>query len=470
VLPALAALLLSAAGFYASTGLGEAWPLAWVAAAPVLWLAFAGGPRCGGAAAALAFFLGSLNLFAYLAGVIPAGIVLGLLALRAAAFGAAVAWAAWVARRLRPAVAVFAFPAAWTAVEFLVSLGSPHGTALSLGYSVAGVLPVLQVAAFAGLWGLTFLVTIVPAALALAAARRSAAPLGPAVVILGVVLAVGFGRLAAHPDGAAIRVGLAVTDQDIGRVFETTDRQTALAIARGYAQRVEALADGGARVVVLPEKMTGVTPADAADVESVLAGAARTAQVTLVAGINRVGEDPRRNVALVFGPDGRRLVEYDKRHMLPGPESGYRVGDRPGLFDAAGQPWGVAICKDMDFQGWSRQYGRRGIRLLAVPAWDFAVDGRLHFQMALVRSVENGFSMVRAAERGLLTVSDGWGRLLASRSSEAGPGVRLTADVPPGPGPTLYTRAGDWLGWLSALCTVLLAAAARGRPRPGVPV
>jgi apolipoprotein N-acyltransferase len=255
-----------------------------------------------------------------------------------------------------------------------------------------------------------------------------------------------------------------VTDTDIGRVFETTDPATTLSIVRAYGDRIDRLAREGATLIVLPEKMTGATPAVAPEAASLLADAAARNHVTVVAGINRVAIEPRRNVAWVFGPDGRQVIEYDKHHMLPGPETGYLVGATPALFTAQRAQAGVAICKDMDFQGWSREYGRRDVRLLAVPAWDFVVDGRLHFRMALARSIENGFAMVRAAEQGLLTVTDGYGRTVAAKTS--GADAWLVADVTPGPGATFYTRTGDWCGWLAlglAVSLGLLSASEFGR-------
>jgi apolipoprotein N-acyltransferase len=121
----------------------------------------------------------------------------------------------------------------------------------------------------------------------------------------------------------------------------------------------------------------------------------------------------------------------------------------------------------MDFQGWSREYGRRDVRLLVVPAWDFVVDGRLHFRMALVRGIENGFAMARAAEQGLLTVTDGFGRIVASKTS--GSDALLVADVQPGPGTTFYTRTGDWCGWLAVglsagLAVMMLRGTAHSGP------
>lgn len=462
MLVVLLAAALSAAAFYLSTGLGELWPLAWIAPVPLLWLAFDGRRPPVFLPAALAAFVGNLNLFGYLSRVAPQPIVIGSLLIPALALAGCVVFAGRVARRVPPVLAVFAFPAAWTTYEFLLSLVSPHGTALNLAYSQTDVLTLLQVVSVTGLWGLLFLLMLVPSALALALARRTPAPLVPAAGLACVVVAFGMWRLHQPIEGAPIRVGLAVTDHDIGRVYDTRDTPTALAIARGYADRVARLAGRGAQVVVLPEKLTGVTTANTREVERLFADAARDAKATVVVGLNRVDSNPLRNVALVYAPDGGQMVEYDKRHMLPGPESGYVVGRVPAQFTAAGQPWGVAICKDMDFQEWSRAYAAEGVRILAVPAWDFVVDARLHWRMALARGVENGVAMVRPAEMGLLTVTDGYGRTVASVRSDSGPEVLLLADIQPGPGATFYTRHGDWFGWVAVGAFAALAIG-RGR-------
>jgi apolipoprotein N-acyltransferase len=451
----VAAALLSAFAFYLSTGLGELWPLAWIAPVPLLLVANRKRPLIAFAAASVAWFLGSLNLFSYLSLVMPAPIVLALLAAPAIVFGLVVAVSGAATRRLGPLAGSLVFPAAWTSYEFLLSLVSPHGTALSLGYSQAQWLTLMQIVSVTGLWGVVFLVTCVPSAIAAAVAYRDSRALVPAVVLLLAAVAFGGYRLQNADASQTIRVGLAVTDTDIGRVFETTDAATTLAIVRGYSDRIDRLARDRAVLIVLPEKMTGVTPASAPEAAAILADAARRSRVTVVAGVNRVATDPRRNVAWVFAPDGRRLVEYDKHHMLPGPETGYLVGAEPAIFAAPGTRAGVAICKDMDFQGWSRAYGQRGVRLLAVPAWDFVVDGGLHFRMALARSIENGFAMVRAAEQGLLTVTDGYGRTIASKTS--GADALLVAEVAPGPGATFYTGTGDWFGWLAVGLAAMLA-------------
>ena len=47
--------------------------------------------------------------------------------------------------------------------------------------------------------------------------------------------------------------------------------------------------------------------------------------------------------------------------------------------------------------------------MLLVPALDFTGDGWLHSRMALVRGVESGLTVVRAAAYGRLTVTDAGG-------------------------------------------------------------
>jgi apolipoprotein N-acyltransferase len=465
------AIALGALCFHLSTGLGTFGPAAFVAPLGVLAVAFTRSWRVAALVGFAAHFLGSFGLVSYLGAVMPVALVLALLAASALTFAAAVLLARLAFLRSPPRVAVLAFPAAWTSLEFVTALLSLHGTSLNLAYSQVDFLALLQIASVTGLWGVSFVVTLVPSALAVAWVRR--APVVLAVPAVAVVLALGFGawRLQSPPSGAPIRVGLAATDERVGVVFETRDAGLAKRVVNGYADRVRRLAARGASVVVLPEKMVGVVFNDPAAIEPVVAFAALQERVTVVAGYNFLRasppqHNPPRNLAVVHGANGDVVLEYEKRHLLPGPETGYTVGTTPGLFEAAGTRWGVAICKDMDFPSWLRAYGRADVRVMAVPAWDFVVDGRLHSRMAVVRAVENGFALVRSAMEGRLLVTDAYGRVLAEERTDGKPEALLVASVPPGPGTTFYARTGDWFGWLSVAGLAALLAASLVRARP----
>ncbi|HEV3456919.1 MAG TPA: nitrilase-related carbon-nitrogen hydrolase [Thermoanaerobaculia bacterium] len=489
-------------------GLRSWWPGAWLAPLPVLLFAFTSPPRWAAATAFAAMVLGQFNIFAYLmtftplpvtalivmvpAAVFAAAVLLARGGVRAASIRAASAGAAGAAGGrgvagaaaawLSGALAALAFPAAWTAYAYLLSVTSPHGTAGDLAYSQVDFLPVLQLASLTGLWGIDFVVALLPAGLAAAWYLRRARPAGSAgaaaaaaltvtLVLVAAALVFGWLRLArpapaARPGASAgVRVGLAATDATV-RYFRTERAEEALPVVQAYARRIGALADRGARVVVLPEKFVGVAPAYASQAIAILAAAARDHHVFVVAGLNRVGERPPRNVALVLGPDGTQLVEYDKAHPLPAFESSYRVGRTPALLSLPAGTAGVAICKDMDFPGWLRRYsaaGRPG--LLLVPAWDFVRDGRWHARMAVVRGVESGFTLARAAQNGLVTASDDRGRILAEAGSD--PEAMVVADLPLGPGQTFYSRHGDWAGIVSLLLVGAALAAAFARRSVG---
>lgn len=441
----------SATAYYVSTGLHTLWQFAWIAPIPILVLALKSSMWLSAASAFLAYLLGSLNMASYLATLVPIGIVIAALVIPALFFALSIVVARFVVPRIPSWAGVLAFPAAWTSYEYFFSIMSPHGTFGSLAYSQMDFLPLIQIASGTGIWGVTFVLTLVPSGIAVfwhywRKSNRAFAPLAIALSIGVLTLAYGLIRLGEPGMQPRLRVGLAATDATI-RYFQTEKREEALPVVEAYAHRIGELGARGARVVVLPEKFVGVTTGYVDDVYRILGDAARSNNVTVVAGLDRIGDRLSRNSAVVFSPEGRILLDYDKAYPVPGIEVGYEVGTRPGFIPAFQPPAGVAICKDMDFPDWTRRYARAGVGVLFVPAWDFGRDARLHSRMAVLRGVEGGFSLVRAAQNGLLTVSDSRGHILAEDTSARIPHALLIADVSPGRGLTFYSRFGNWFGW-----------------------
>ncbi len=262
-----------------------------------------------------------------------------------------------------------------------------------------------------------------------------------------VLLAVIFGgvRLPTASRGDEVRVGLAASDAEAARQLATGDSAEALRSLRAYADRVAALADQGATLVVLPEKFVRVTSEISEQATAILSEAARNNKIMVVAGWLWEASAGRRHVAVVFDAAGKVVLEYDKQHLIPGIEMGYQRGNTIGLL--GGTPAiGVAICKDLDFPALGRSYTEAGVELLLVPAWDFVDDRWVHSRMAILRGVEGGYAIVRTATEGLLTVADAYGRVLAERASNESPEVLLPTVVDAGPSGTFYSRNGDWFG------------------------
>jgi apolipoprotein N-acyltransferase len=456
LLPFLLAVVLSGCAYYFGTGLDPVGGLVWFAPLPVLIAAFDLGPGKAALLAFAAYLAGGLNMVSYLGQIVPMFVLALSIVIPALAFALAVLLARRAARVLPAAFAVLAFPSAWTAYEYGLSAASPHGTAGSIAYSQES-LSLLQIASATGIWGIVFVLTLIPASLAVALHRRARSALAFALVALGITVGYGWFRLSNPKTPRPLRVGLAVTDTTV-KHFDTVRREEAIPVLEAYARRVGELRSRGAQIVVLPEKFVGIAEGYSTDATRILGAAATDAGVTLIAGVNRVDIRPMRNLALVFGPDGRLLLEYDKVHLLPGPESGYLAGTGTAIFEVEGVTAGVAICKDLDFPELGRRYSAAGTGILFVPAWDFVRDEQLHARMAVMRGIEGGFSVVRSAQQGLATVADHFGRVLASESSSAGSEVLLTADVAPGPGHTLYSRVGDWFAWLNLVLLGMIVA------------
>ncbi len=119
-----------------------------------------------------------------------------------------------------------------------------------------------------------------------------------------------------------------------------------------------------------------------------------------------------------------------------------RPARKPAIFDA---PWGrtaVLISQDLDFPATARELAAHDVRIVLAPASDWTGSELIHQQMAVVRGVEFGFSLARAARGGILSASCSRGKEIAARSPIHTEDTTLTADIPLGTGSTLYSRTG----------------------------
>ncbi|MFC4588842.1 hypothetical protein [Sphaerisporangium corydalis] len=409
------------------TGLHPVWWLTWLAPLPVLFLARQAGRGTAFAAGTLVWLAGQAQMWPYFTGPLemPPALAAALIAGPALCYGSGVLLFRVLLERGRGLLAAAAVPAVWVTTEYIMNLAGPHGAWWSLAYTQADFLPVLQTASVTGVWGITFLLLFVPASIAVLRPRAAVV----SGVLVTLTLAHGFVRLAMPADTGGRKVALVATDGSGDLV-------------RRYGEAVDTAVDRGAEIVVLPEKVF-----ETADLPFARPGA------EVVAGIAM-----ETNSAVSY-PSG---VRYDKHHMIPGVERGFRPGT--GLAFLDGNRLGLIICKDLDFPGLVREYGKAGTAALLAPAWDFDEDGWLHSRMAVVRGVENGLAVARAAREGLLTVSDDRGRILTERRSDMTGMATVTATLPRTGSATLYTALGDWAAWASAgLLLLALGAAARTR-------
>ena len=449
------------------------WPI-WIAPAPILYLA----PKVKASQAFIIAFLslliGRLSWLSYLVSVLPLVPALLFTVLYPLVFALLILPVRKIILLRPPAVAIFSFPLLWTSFEFLTFLFTRDGTIASFAYTQYDLLPMMQLASVTGITGITFLISYIPSAIAVYA-REKRIRYGLVIAMAPAVLVLAFGllRIYSTNDTPYLSVGLvSIAEKDHGKDNDPRAKQE-WAIADRYRQATQTVAGQGAEIILLPEKVISVTDSTDDAISTAFQQSAKSLGITLIAGYTRINKDNFENQARVFSPQGIQQLNYVKVNLFEGESiEGFKAGKTPGLFDLHPSPSaplsptsstqqiaikaGLAICKDLDFAQYMHTYGSQHVSLLFAPAWDFDKDGWWHSRIAMTRGIENGYSLARNARRGRLTISDEKGRVLSEANSEKGGDCILLGKIQPSASNTIYSRWGDWFGWLSLLIALII--------------
>jgi apolipoprotein N-acyltransferase len=412
----------------------------------------------------LAAAIGVSVNFGYFRAVMPLPAVLVVLTLQTLAWLLIIGMSRRVVLAFRSGWTVLALPVITVALDTLLAHFTPDGNFGSLAYTQADMLPIAQLASVLGVGGILFVLMALNSAIALALHFRLELPGAKLAYSAAVALFVGtavFGvwRLQTTPAGKEVTFGIASIDDYI----DDPVSERALEIWSQYEAQVATLADGGAKIVLLPEKIDVLSAAGAAFRQQRLGDLAANSKVWLVAGLGVEREEGRRNEAWWYAPDGRLVTNYLKHHMAP-PEREFISGSEFPTNEIDGVRYGVAICKDMHFASLGRGFGERDAAVMLIPAWDFEKDRFYAMNMTKLRGIESGFAVVRASRDGLLTVTDAFGRVVDAAESASLPGTTLITKARVGPRVrTIYTRVGDALGWSCLVAALLMIGAVVAR-------
>jgi apolipoprotein N-acyltransferase len=452
--------LVSAVFAYRGTGLHPIWWALWLAPIPVIAIA----PRLHGSAAfflsAIVWLIGEMNQWKYVTHEIelPPHITILYFVVPAVVFGFGVLFVRGFNRRGSLFLASLALPVYWVAYEYLTAMASPHSTWGNLAYTQMNCLPVIQIAAISGLWGITFVVFLFAGtAAALLSGAGERWQRGALAIVVGFVVcaALVFGKWRLQSSPTAQLVAVTLIAKDVPMSVYLGSEEQALELLGEYVAEIRRVTPAGTQAVVLPEKIGRISESALPEVDSLYSSVASATHAAIVLGLVRNTPSGAFNSSRLYSADGNLQANYDKHHLVPGVEP-EKPGDKRVILDEPSGRWGLQICKDMDFPKLSREYAVEGANLLLVPAWDFNLDRWLHSRMAVLRAVENGFALARSARNGLLTLSDNRGRILTEATTVPGRFVSITGKVNVSPEETFYTRAGDWFAWLCVAVFVSL--------------
>ncbi len=464
--------------------------LAWIALVPLLWSLENAKPH-------EAFWLGLVS------GLVSFGVIVWWVTISMVAYGGLPAALAWVITaalvlylalypalfayfmvRMRAGGSVFLFLIAaplWVSLELLrayVLSGFPWAL---LGYSQYRVLPVVQIADLVGVYGVSFFIVFVNAAIwhfFRYPYRAPYAVVACACALTTLVLGYGFLRLHTVPTksrGAPRAVGIvqANVDQSVkwapawqGAVLEKTARLT-LDLARHFPE-------GGASrrpLLVWPEAAAPLVYGRNAGGRRYLRATAEAANAYLLFGVLGERRGALTNSAYLLGPAGQEIGRYDKTHLLPFGEyvplgsllffvrkmvpviGEFTPGAQAKTFDVGSEgSFGVLICFEAIFPRVVRRIrGARFLVNITNDAWfGETAASEQHLSMVAMRAVEFRLPIVRAANTGISAFIDATGAIRKRsplfREWTAADVVRLKKG-----GPSVYARVGDAFAYMCVL-------------------
>lgn len=388
---------------------------------------------------------------------------------------------------------VLALPFIWVAMELArAHVGFGGFPWLQIGYSQTEWLRLIQIADTTGVYGVTFLVAWINAAVVDALARRRGrwgrlAPLGAGLVMVVGALAYGtaaLGRWSAMPaDRRAALLQGDVTFEDPRAIQEWK-------FGQGYLEMARALGGEGIDLALLPESPAPLDYASDAGYREVLRALAARFTLGIIFNNTRVegrGRDAAYyNSAFFLSRAGRELGAYDKVHLVPFGEyvplrrlfffaesitrdvSDFAQGTRLENLPVDGRPVSAIICFESIFPHLVRGLVAGGgtvIVNLTNDGWyGRSAAPHHHLAMARWRAVENRRYLLRAANSGISAVVTPAGAIegatgLFRREVSVVRFAFLSHRTP-------YTAAGDLFAAACAMISVVFSAlAARRRGR-----
>ncbi len=395
--------------------------------------------------------------------------------------------------------ALMAAPLVWVATELgrtYLLTGFPW---VLLGYSQARVLPVAQFASVFGVYGVSALVVLVNAGIAVVglhaqsparaglsvldvhvgSAFRRALPLAGSIAIVAAIAVWGgvrVSRSALTREGDPIRIGLIQGNVDQA---EKWNPAKASAIFNTYVQMTERAIAEGAQFVLWPEASIPFLFEEDRAGAGRLTEIARRAHVSLLVGSDQLAAGPTPklyNSAFLIASDGATAGVYRKMHLVPFGEyvplkkllffaerlvvavSDFSPGETAVILSVDGHKINTAICYEIVYPDLVRRFVAGGSQLVTTitnDAWFGPTSAPYqHFEQAAMRAIENGRYMVRAANTGISGVVDPYGRVV-SRSQIFEPAV-LVAEARFLQAPTFYTRHGDVFAYASVIISLAM--------------
>jgi apolipoprotein N-acyltransferase len=403
----------------------------------------------------------------------------------------------WIGARLGPWARVLVFPLAFTAVDWVMSLGKIVNSTGSPAYSQYSNLALLQILSITGMWGVTFLLMWFASTVNALWEhgfdwRPVRGVVGVFATVLSAALLFGSVRLAFFaPSSPSIAAATITLDDTIHQQAnsgidwltfnQSTDAERSAARPQFEATvdqmlaRTETALRAGARIVGWEEGAATVLEEDKPSTLDRVAALAREydayLQVSFGVPTRTQAEHFVLNQSILVDNTGAIRWTYDKTYPVFPTES-YVVIAGDGKLPIADTAYGrlsTAICNDLHFPPLVRQAGEQNADVLIAPYSDIHPWESEDAVTATYRAIENGVSLLRPAGHGTSTIVDYEGRMLATQNYFTNSSGIMLTTIPTRGVRTVYSRIGDLFAYLCVAGLILLTGWALSRRKYAVP-
>ena len=402
----------------------------------------------------------------------------------------------WLFEKLPAILATFVYPSAAVLLDFWIASG-PQGVWSNIANTQYGFLPLMQLSAFTGIWGIGFLIYWTgPLANLVYKHWRRKQSLRPLMLYGGVMLLMLVGgtiRLLTAPkaDKSVKVAGISVDNLFIlermyevekGKPIQLPERisqsDPILAevssvypafladanatrfepVIQAYEESLEHLFQQSRKAVAEGAKIIVWSEGSVSCIKSIEQDfITRGRQFAADHGVYLffpmgvilpdkfdTGQPYLENKILTIDPQGQVLNTYFKNVPVPDLEPSVPGDGKLHVFETAYGNISPAICYDADFPAMMRQLSSLNTELLVLPSGDWDAIDPIHGRMALIRGIENGCAVLRPVNQARTLASDAYGRVLASDDFFDDEDHLLITELPIQAVSTIYGRFGDW--------------------------
>jgi len=390
---------------------------------------------------------------------------------------------------------VFISPVVWVSLEWLrgkLFTGFPW---VPLGNSQYLNLPLIQIAEFSSVYGLSFLIVSVNAVLAeilIQIKKKGITSLNnkwisSLMVVILLLVCFGYGkRVLNEQKGNTSQRNIVIAiiqgniSQKVKWLTEYEDYNR-----RIYQNLTEEVAADHPDLIIWPE--TAVTVSLPQDLEwhNTLSFLAEASASFLLVGSPYYSKETENyfNTAFLISPQGKIISRYDKLHLVPFGEyvpkekyfphffdrileevGDYTPGKKEVIFKIPQGNFNVLICFEDIFPDLVRQFVRKGSELLVNitnDAWFGKTSAPFqHMAMSVFRAVENRRYLVRCANTGISAFINPQGKILGRVEDNDGNPLWVRGFLVQKVGLlrklTFYTRFGDCFAYLNLMVSGIL--------------